>query len=202
MRSIFALIFGCLIFTPAFAIDNSSLATQLHSDGILEADETVLFTSYIYFYDGKKGFSLLTPGKPRVKAQIVLSEKSLRVVRFVKGSKRFELIHGVQYTQLASVQVAGNSPLVRLVTEHTKKDHFDSFDLMDTRNSFSPSSAKTFEAKKLIAAGIQGIDLTTVASGSSLSSVQMIQQKTRIEELEARVQRLEERLDSLAEDLK
>ena len=201
MRLITALIIGCLFSSSVFSKDDSSLDAQLRSDAILKIDETLLLNSYVYFYAGKKGYSLLSAGKPRVKAQIIFSESGLQVIRFKKKSKRFETIYSLPYAQLASVEIAGNSPLVRLVTERKGDKGFDSFELMDTRNAFTPSSSKTVEAKKLISAGIQGLDVKTVASAPSLSSVKMAQQKKQIEELEARVQRLEERLDSLATHL-
>ena len=202
MRLIITLIISCLFSSSVFSKDDSSLDAQLRSDAILQVDETLLLNSYVYFYANKKGYSMLSPGKARVKAEIIFSENGLKVIQFKKKSKRFELLYSLQYAQLASVDIAGNSPLVRLVTERKGEKRFDSFELMDTRNAFTPSASKTIEAKKLISAGIQGLDVKTVASAPSLSSVQMSQQKMRIEELEARVQALEERLDNLATDLK
>jgi len=202
MRLIIALVISCIFSSSVFSNDNSSLDAQLRSAAILKADETLLLNSYVYFYADKKGYSLLSSGKSRVKAQIIFSENGLQVIRFKKKSKRFETLYSLAYAQLASVDIAGNSPLVRLVTERKGDKGFDSFELMDTRNAFTPSSSKTVEAKKLISAGIQGLDVKTVASAPSLSSVKMMQQKNQIEELEVRIQRLEERLDSLATHLK
>lgn len=202
MRLISALVISCIFSSSVFSNDDSSLDAQLRSAAILKADETLLLNSYVYFYADKKGYSLLSSGKSRVKAQIIFSENGLQVIRFKKKSKRFETLYSLPYAQLASVDIAGNSPLVRLVTERKEDKGFDSFELMDTRNAFTPSSSKTVEAKKLISAGIQGLDVKTVASAPSLSSVKMMQQKNQIEELEVRVQRLEERLDSLATHLK
>ena len=202
MRLIIALVISCIFSSSVFSNDDSSLDVQLRSAAILKADETLLLNSYVYFYADKKGYSLLSSGKSRVKAQIIFSENGLQVIRFKKKSKRFETLYSLAYAQLASVDIAGNSPLVRLVTERKEDKGFDSFELMDTRNAFTPSSSKTVEAKKLISAGIQGLDVKTVASAPSLSSVKMMQQKNQIEELEVRIQRLEERLDSLATHLK
>ena len=202
MRLISALVISCIFSSSVFSNDDSSLDAQLRSAAILKADETLLLNSYVYFYADKKGYSLLSSGKSRVKAQIIFSENGLQIIRFKKKSKRFETLYSLPYAQLASVDIAGNSPLVRLVTERKEDKGFDSFELMDTRNAFTPSSSKTVEAKKLISAGIQGLDVKTVASAPSLSSVKMMQQKNQIEELEVRVQRLEERLDSLATHLK
>ena len=202
MRLIIALVISCIFSSSVFSNDDSSLDVQLRSAAILKADETLLLNSYVYFYADKKGYSLLSSGKSRVKAQIIFSENGLQVIRFKKKSKRFETLYSLPYAQLASVDIAGNSPLVRLVTERKEDKGFDSFELMDTRNAFTPSSSKTVEAKKLISAGIQGLDVKTVASAPSLSSVKMMQQKNQIEELEVRVQLLEERLDSLATHLK
>ena len=202
MRLIIALVISCIFSSSVFSNDDSSLDAQLRSAAILKADETLLLNSYVYFYADKKGYSLLSSGKSRVKAQIIFSENGLQVIRFKKKSKRFETLYSLAYAQLASVDIAGNSPLVRLVTERKGDKGFDSFELMDTRNAFTPSSSKTVEAKKLISAGIQGLDVKTVASAPSLSSVKMMQQKNQIEELEVRIQRLEERLDSLATHLK
>ncbi len=202
MRLIIALVISCIFSSSVFSKDDSSLDAQLRSAAILKADETLLLNSYVYFYAGKKGYSLLSSGKSRVKAQIIFSENGLQVIRFKKKSKRFETLYSLPYAQLVSVDIAGNSPLVRLVTERKGDKGFDSFELMDTRNAFTPSSSKTVEAKKLISAGIQGLDVKTVASAPSLSSVKMMQQKQQIEKLEVRVQRLEERLDSLATHLK
>jgi|TARA_B110000977_G_scaffold72155_1_gene97733 hypothetical protein len=202
MRLIATLIISCFFSTPVFSNDDSTLDAQLRSAAILQVDETLLLNSHVYFYAGKKGYSLLSSGKPRVKAQIVFTENGFHVVSFKKKSKRFQVLYSLQYAQLASVDIAGNSPLVRLVTERKNEDHFDSFELMDTRNAFTPSSTKTIEAKKLISAGIQGLDVKTVATAPSLSSVQMTQQKNRIEVLEQRVQQLEQRLDELATHLK
>ena len=202
MRLIIALVISCIFSSSVFSNDDSSLDVQLRSAAILKADETLLLNSYVYFYADKKGYSLLSSGKSRVKAQIIFSENGLQVIRFKKKSKRFETLYSLAYAQLASVDIAGNSPLVRLVTERKGDKGFDSFELMDTRNAFTPSSSKTGEAKKLISAGIQGLDVKTVASAPSLSSVKMMQQKNQIEELEVRIQRLEERLDSLATHLK
>ena len=202
MRLISALVISCIFSSSVFSNDDSSLDAQLRSAAILKADETLLLNSYVYFYADKKGYSLLSSGKSRVKAQIIFSENGLQVIRFKKKSKRFETLYSLPYAQLASVDIAGNSPLVRLVTERKEDKGFDSFELMDTRNAFTPSSSKTVEAKKLISAGIQGLDVKTVASAPSLSSVKMMQQKNQIEELEVRIQRLEERLDSLATHLK
>jgi len=202
MRLISALVISCIFSSSVFSNDDSSLDAQLRSAAILKADETLLLNSYVYFYADKKGYSLLSSGKSRVKAQIIFSENGLQIIRFKKKSKRFETLYSLPYAQLASVDIAGNSPLVRLVTERKEDKGFDSFELMDTRNAFTPSSSKTVEAKKLISAGIQGLDVKTVASAPSLSSVKMMQQKNQIEELEVRIQRLEERLDSLATHLK
>ena len=202
MRLIIALVISCIFSSSVFSNDDSSLDAQLRSAAILKADETLLLNSYVYFYADKKGYSLLSSGKSRVKAQIIFSENGLQIIRFKKKSKRFETLYSLPYAQLASVDIAGNSPLVRLVTERKEDKGFDSFELMDTRNAFTPSSSKTVEAKKLISAGIQGLDVKTVASAPSLSSVKMMQQKNQIEELEVRVQLLEERLDSLATHLK
>ena len=62
---------------------------------------------------------------------------------------------------------------------------------MDSRNALTPNVNKTKEAKKIVSAGIQGLDVTEVATAKNLSAAEVAMQQKKMQDLEERIQRLE-----------
>ena len=77
---------------------------------------------------------------------------------------------------------------------------FNSFELMDSRNALTPNVNKTNEARKIIAAGIQGLDVREVATAKNLSAAEAALQQKKLQDLEDRIQRLENSGQSMSKD--
>ncbi len=159
---------------------------------LVNDSESILLSSNVYFYPNKKGHGILAGGgSDREKGHIVFTENALSVISWSRRNKTYEVIHRESYSELASTDVSGNSPMVRLVTQTQQSGKYNSYELMDSRNALTPNSHKTKEARSLVKAGIEGLDVKQVATVKDVSSVEVAMQKQRMQELEERVQRLE-----------
>ena len=181
---------GCL-FTAVQADENEKFYEKVRASGVVNDSESILLSSNVYFYPNKKGHGLFSGGSGREKGHIVFTENGYSVISWNRKDKTYEVLHSENYTELASTDVSGNSPMVRLVTESKASGKYNSFELMDTRNALTPNVNKTKEARKLVTTGIQGIDVKEVATVKDLSSVEVAMQKQKMEALEERIQRLE-----------
>ena len=181
-----------VIVTPGLANDDEEFAERVRASRIVGDSESILLSSNVFFYPNKKGHSLLSGNKKRrTKAHIVFTENGFAVVSWSGRKDVYEVIFEKQYTELASSNVSGGSPFLRLVTETKENGRFDSFEIMDSKNSLAPNTEKTREANKLINAGIAGKDVKAVASVKDLSVLEVAEQKQRMQELEERIARLE-----------
>ena len=176
----------------ALANDDPEFAERVRANGIVSESESILLSSNVYFYPDKKGFGLLSGGNERSKGYIVFTENGLAVVSWSRKRKAYEVLHQEAYTELASAEIKGNSPFLRLVTESKASGIFNSYEIIDGRNAITPSAIKTNEAHKLINAGIKGYDVKSAATSSDLSTVEIANQKRRMQELEERIARLEQ----------
>ena len=192
LLQLIVILFSTLMSVSIFASDDPNFAEQVRIDGIVSDSESILLSSNVYFYPNKKGFGLLSGGNKRSKGYVVFTENSFAVVTWSRRSKAYEVLHQETYNELASTDISGNSPMLRLVTESKSSGKFNSYEIMDGRNALTPNVAKTKEAHKLIAAGIKGYDVKKVAAASDLSTVEIANQKRRMEELEERITRLEQ----------
>ena len=181
-----------VIVTPGLANDDEEFAERVRASRIVGDSESILLSSNVFFYPNKKGHSLLSGNKKRrTKAHIVFTENGFAVVSWSGRKDVYEVIFEKQYTELASSNVSGGSPFLRLVTETKENGRFDSFEIMDSKNSLAPNTEKTREANKLINAGIAGKDVKAAASVKDLSVLEVAEQKQRMQELEERIARLE-----------
>ena len=188
------LILSMLINSLASADDQEELNQTLRAIGVVGDNETILIASNVYFYPNKKGFGLLSGGTGKEKAHIVFTDKGFSVVSLSRSKERFDVLYEVEYSELESSEISGNSPMVRLVTKEKSAKKHNSFEIMDSRNALAPNPQKTKDADKIIEAGMEGLDVTEVvgAEAAGLSATQMQAQQTRMEELEERIKRLEE----------
>ena len=174
-----------------YANDEAEFLDRVHASGVLSDQESVLLHSNVYFYPNKKGHGILSAGKKREKGHIIFTENGYSVISWKRREKAFEVLHSENYSELESTDISGNSPMVRLVTETKQTGNYNSFELMDTRNALTPNVNKTKEARKIVAAGIQGLDVAEVATAPSLSAAEAVMQKERMQDLEDRIKRLE-----------
>ena len=181
-----------LLSIATFANDDPKFAQQIRSDGVVSENESILLSSNVYFYPNKKGYGLLSGGNKRSKGYVVFTENGFAVVSWSRRKKAYEVLHQETYADLASTDIAGNSPMLRLVTESKSSGKFNSYEIMDGRNALTPNVVKTKEAHKLITAGIKGYDVKGAATASDLSTVEIADQKRRMQELEERIARLEQ----------
>lgn len=179
------------MLTVVLADGDEEFYGKVRDSGVISDSESILLSSNVYFYPNKKGHGLLSGGKGREKGHIVFTENGFSVISWSRRNKAYEVLHSENYSELASTDVSGNSPMVRLVTETKASGKYNSFELMDSRNALTPNANKTKEARKLVNAGIQGLDLKEVATVKDLSSVEVAMQKQKMEALEERIQRLE-----------
>ena len=189
---ILALCWFAMICAPLFANDYVSFADKVRANGIVSESESILLSSNVYFYPNKKGYGLFSGGKKRSKGHIVFTENGYAVVVWSRRYKQYEVLHQETYSDLASVDISGNSPMLRLVTETASSGKFNSFEIMDSRNAISPNVIKTEEAHKLVTAGIKGLDVKGAASAPDMSTVEITEQNRRMKELEERIARLEQ----------
>ena len=186
-------LFAVIIITINFssANDDPNFSERVRANGIVKDTESILLSSNVYFYPNKKGFGLLSGGGKRTKAYIVFTENGYAVVDWSRKQKAYEVMHQEAYSEVASADVTGNSPFLRLVTESKASGKFNSYEIIDGKNAITPSVIKTKEAHKLITAGIKGYDVKEAASASDLSTAEIADQKRRMQELEDRIARLE-----------
>ena len=178
----------------SFANDDPSFSERVRANGIVNEAESILLSSNVYFYPNKNGFGLLSGGGKRTKAYIVFTENGFAVVDWRRKQKAYEIIHQEVYSDVASADVTGNSPFLRLVTESKASGKFNSYEIIDGKNAITPNVVKTREAQKLLIAGIKGYDVKDAASASDLSTVEIADQQARLQQLEARITRLEQEL--------
>ncbi|MEM7304566.1 MAG: hypothetical protein AAF372_03445 [Pseudomonadota bacterium] len=176
----------------AIADRDDDLNQKLRANGVVADDQTILVSGNVYFYPNKKGFGLLSGGKDREKGFIVFTDQGFSVVSWSRSKETYNTLYEVDYSELESSEVMGNSPMVRLVTKEKAEKKHNSFEIMDSRNAFAPNPEKTKDANKIIEAGIEGLDTTKVVGAASLTTVQAQQQQERMQELEERIKRLEE----------
>jgi hypothetical protein len=180
----------CSLFTYVQA-DDAEFFEKVRASGVVDDNESILLSSNVYFYPNKKGHGILAGGSDREKGYIVFTENALSVISWSRRNKAYEVLHRESYSELASTDVSGNAPMVRLVTETKESGKYNSYELMDSRNAFTPNAHKTKQARSLIKAGIEGLDVKQVATVKDVSSVEVAMQKQRMQELEERIQRLE-----------
>ena len=190
----FAAIFFIIFLVASVSVNaehDQAFYDKVRASGVIDDNESVLLSSNVYFYPNKKGHGLFSGGKGREKGHIVFTEAGFSVISWSRRQKAFEVLHSENYSELESTDVSGNSPMVRLVTQTKATGKYNSYELMDTRNSFTPNVNKTKQARKIVSAGIQGLDTREVATARDLSVAEASMQKQRMQELEARIQRLE-----------
>ena len=185
------LVMFCCFFTFAHAGDQAEFIEKVRASGVIADDESIVLSSNVFFYPNKKGHSVLSGGKNREKGHIVFTENGFTVISWSRRKKAYEVLHQENYADLASTDVSGSSPMVRLVTETKESGKYNSYELMDSRNAFTPNVSKTEEARKIVKAGIQGLDVKEITSVENVSVAETIAQKQRMQELEERIQRLE-----------
>jgi hypothetical protein len=185
------LVMGCCLFSYAQADDDAEFFEKVRASGVVTDSESILLSSNVYYYPNKKGHGILAGGNDREKGHIVFTENALSVISWSRRNKAYEVLHSERYSDLASTDISGNSPMVRLITQTKSSGKYNSYELMDSRNAFTPNSHKTKEARSLVKAGIEGLDVKQVATVKDLSSVEVALQKQRMQELEERIQRLE-----------
>jgi hypothetical protein len=185
------LMLGCATTATVSAEHDEAFFEKVRASGVIDSDESVLLSSNVYFYPNKKGHGLFSGGKGREKGHIVFTENGFSVISWSRKQKAYEVLHSENYSELATTDVTGNSPMIRLVTQTKSSGKYNSYELMDSRNSFTPNVNKTKEARKIVRAGIDGLDVKQVASVKDLSVAEVAMQKQRMHELEERIQRLE-----------
>jgi len=160
--------------------------------GVIDEQESIVLSSNVYFYPNKKGHGLFSGGgTKREKGHIVFTENGLSVISWSRKLKAYEVLHSENYIELQSTDVSGNSPMVRLVTQTKSSGKFNSYELMDSRNALTPNVNKTKEARKIINAGMEGLDVKQIASVKDMSNAEVAMQKQKMQALEERIQRLE-----------
>ena len=195
MSRVILLMFCVTVFIASnlsLASDDPAFSERVRASGIVSETESILLSSNVYFYPNKKGFGLLSGGNKRAKGYIVFTEIGFSVVTWSRKEKAYVILYQETYKELASTSVAGNSPFLRLVTESKVSGKFNSFEILDSKNAITPNVVKTNEAQKLVMAGIKGYDVKSVASASDLSTLEIANQKQRMQELEERIARLEQ----------
>jgi|GEM_PF-525200 hypothetical protein len=190
-KIIFITLFLVVCMTTVATAQDDKFEQRVILTGLVSDVDSILFSSHVYFYPRKKGLSLLGGGK-RIKGQFVLTDDSLAVLEFDRWNKVYEIIHQQKYEDIDSVEILGGSVVIRLVTKTKKTGKYNSFEIMDGRNSVSANSEKTRKAKNIIMAGMRGFDVQSVAmSDDDLIAVSAKQQDQQMQSLEERIQRLE-----------
>ncbi len=180
------------LFAYAQAEHDEEFFEKVRASGVIDDNESVVLSSNVYFYPNKKGHGLFSGGgNKREKGHIVFTENGFSVISWSRRQSTFEVLHSEDYSQLASTQVSGNSPMVRLVTETKSSGNYNSYEIMDSRNALTPNVSKTKEARKIIKAGIEGLDVKQVATARDITVAEAAVQQQRMQELEERIQRLE-----------
>ena len=175
-----------------YAEHDESFYEKVRASEVINNDESVLLSSNVYFYPNKKGHGLFSGGgNKREKGHMVFTENGFSVISWSRRHKAFEVLHSENYSELETTDISGNSPMVRLVTKTKETGKYNSYELMDSRNALTPNVNKTKDARKIVAAGIKGLDVKQVASVKDLSVAEVAIQKQRMQELEERIQRLE-----------
>ena len=190
---------ACCISMVVYASDEEFLE-KVYASGVLGEQESVLLHSNVYFYPNKKGHGILSGGNKRQKGHIVFTENGYSVLSWSRRTKTYEVLHSEIYSELESSEISGNAPMIRLVTEAKNSGKYNSFELMDSRNALTPNVNKTNEARKIIAAGIQGLDVREVATAKNLSAAEAALQQKKLQDLEDRIQRLESSEQSMSKD--
>ena len=188
---VFSLLAAVLCVTPFVHAEDAEFFEKVRVSGVINDDESILLSSNVYFYPNKKGHGLFSGGKGREKGHIVFTENGFSVISWSRKQKAYEVIHSENYSELLSTDITGNAPMVRLVTQTKSSGKFNSYELMDSRNALTPNVNKTKEARKIVTAGIDGLDVKQVATVKDLSVAEVTMQKQRMQELEERIQRLE-----------
>ncbi len=189
-----AIIFFIVLFSFVSTVNaehDEEFFEKVRSSGVISDNESVLLSSNVYYYPNKKGHGLFSGGKGREKGHIIFTEAGFSVISWSRRQKMFEVLHSENYSDLASTDVAGNSPMVRLVTQTKASGKYNSYELMDSRNALTPNVNKTKEARKIVSAGIEGLDVKQVATVKGVAVTEVAMQKQRMQELEERIQRLE-----------
>lgn len=187
------------LFVLCFCLINSASAEhdeeffdKVRASGVISDQESIMLSSNVYFYPNKKGHGLFSGGgNKREKGHIVFTENGLSVISWSRKLKAYEVLHSENYSELGSTDVSGNSPMVRLVTQTKSSGNYNSFELMDSRNALTPNVNKTKQARKIVKAGIEGLDVKQIASVESLSGAEVAMQQQKMQALEERIQRLE-----------
>ncbi len=192
VTTLFIFLLTMVMCMSSSANDDKNFPEKIRASGIVDESESILLSSNVYFYPNKKGHGLFSGGgKKRSKGYIVFTENGFAVVSWSRRNKQYEPIHQEKYIDLATVDVAGNSPMLRLVTETKSTGKYNSYEIMDGRNALTPNVGKTEEAHKLVSVGISGEDVRAAAAASDLSTVEINLQKQRMQELEERIAKLE-----------
>ena len=181
---------ACCFSIAVYAGDDEFLE-KVYASGVIDEQESVLLHSNVYFYPNKKGHGIFSGSKKREKGHIIFTENGYSVISWSRRAKAYEVLHSEIYSELESSDISGNSPMIRLVTETKASGKYNSFELMDSRNALTPNVNKTKEAKKIVSAGIQGLDVTEVATAKNLSAAEVAMQQKKMQDLEERIQRLE-----------
>ena len=190
--SLILFIILCCLSSSSYSESSTQFLNKVRASGIVAENESVLLSSNVYFYPNKKGHAIFSGGKDREKGYIVFTENGFSVISWSRRSKSYELLHQELYSDLASTDIAGNSPMLRLVTETKATGKYNSYEIMDSRNALTPNVVKTKEANKIVAAGIEGLDVKQIATAKEISVAEAALQQQRLEALEARIQKLEE----------
>lgn len=184
-----------LVVTVTQAATDEELIQKVRATGIVQAQESILLASNVYFYPRRKGLGLMGGTKKRTKGQIILTAQALSVLEWQRLAKKYEVIHHELYADMRSVELVGGSLVARLVTQNQSTGIYNSFEIMDSRNSVTANPEKMRKAKQIIQQGISGLEIETVSQNTEQTSRQEHQ---AMESLEARIQRLEKMLNQSA----
>ena len=189
---VFSILAAVLCVTPlVYAEHDAEFFEKVRVSGVINNDESILLSSNVYFYPNKKGHGLFSGGKGREKGHIVFTENGFSVISWSRRQKAYEVLHSENYSELSATEITGNAPMIRLVTQTKSSGKYNSYELMDSRNALTPNVNTTKEARKIVSAGIEGLDVKEVATVKDLSVAEVSMQKQRMQELEERIQRLE-----------
>ena len=192
------LVLFMLIAPVLHAAESEQFTQRVRATGMLQDQESILLGSNVYFYPRKKGLGLLGGGNKRIKGQIVLTEQALSILEWQRIAKVYHVIHHEKYSDMQSVELRGGSLVTRLVTQNKSTGVFNSFEIMDSRNSMTANPEKMRNARQIIQQGIAGLEVR-----STSQDTQQVQHNSQADgdSLEARIQRLENALiESAADD--
>lgn len=177
---------------PVNAEHDQEFFDKVRMSGVVNDNESIILSSNVYFYPNKNGHGIFSGGgNKREKGHIIFTENGFSVISWSRRNKEYEVLHEEAYSDLAGTGVSGNSPMVRLVTQTQASENYNSYELMDSRNALTPNVSKTKEARNIVNAGIQGLDVKQVANVTNLSVAEVAMQKQKMQALEERIQRLE-----------